>query len=172
MKKTSTLIEERNKILLLNLEKENIEELKKLSNELDTEEIALLKERYNEKKKLDQTEILVKDYLNELKNELKLNFDEDNLKERRISIGPPKIKNQLLGLNYLKFGKKQIYENKQKVEYNNNLLFIDNSGYNSKRSKQSKSSDNKSSKSISKGNIRKYHKKNTIEYSLKNKKND
>ena len=51
MKKTSTLIEERNKILLLNLEKENIEELKKLSNKLDTEEIALLKERYNEKKK-------------------------------------------------------------------------------------------------------------------------
>ena len=171
MKKTSTLIEERNKILLLNLEKENIEELKRLSNELDTEEIALIKERYNEKKKLDQTEILVKDYLNELKKELKLNFDEDNLKERRISIGPPKIKNQLLGLNYLKFGKKQIYENKQKVEYNNNLLFKDNSGYNSKRSKQSKSSDKKSRNSISKGSIRKYHRKNTIEYSLKKKLN-
>ena len=50
MKRTISNIEETNRISLIDIEKENIEEIKMLSNELNDEEIALIRERYNEKK--------------------------------------------------------------------------------------------------------------------------
>ena len=50
MKRTISNIEETNRISLIDIEKENIDEIKMLTNELNDEEIAVIRERYNEKK--------------------------------------------------------------------------------------------------------------------------
>ncbi len=148
MKRTISKTEEPNRISLIDIEKENIEEIKMLSNELNDEEIALIRERYNEKKKLDETAILVKDYLNELKNDLELDNDDNQIQNRRISIESNKINIRTVNTHHLKlYNQKKIPESLTK---NENNLFLDNYSDRTKRSKKSKNSDKKSINSLSK----------------------
>ena len=148
MKRTISNIEETNRISLIDIEKENIDEIKMLTNELNDEEIAVIRERYNEKKKLDETAILVKDYLNELKNDLQLGYDDNQMQNRRISIDSNKMNIHPVSTNHLKlYNQKMIPEILTKNE--NNLL-LDNYSDRTKRSKKSKNSDKKSINSLSK----------------------
>ena len=148
MKRTISNIEETNRISLIDIEKENIDEIKMLTNELNDEEIAVIRERYNEKKKLDETAILVKDYLNELKNDLQLGYDDNQMQNRRISIDSNKMNIHPVSTNHLKlYNQKMIPEILTK---NENNLFLDNYSDRTKRSKKSKNSDKKSINSLSK----------------------
>ena len=119
MKRTTTLTD-KDKNDLFKFDKDNLQEMKMLTNELNLEEISLLRQRYNEKMELSQTATLVKDYVNVLKDEMKdklKDMNNDNLSNKNLI---PFLPNQ----NYLKFKtKKSTGNNRLKID--NNYLYLE-----------------------------------------------
>ena len=95
MKRTSTTTNEKTKRdSLLKIDNDNIENLKMLTGELDTEDLALIRQKYNEKKELSKVANFVKDYVNELKEGIKDNYyNDDNFESLNAHIMNPKSKN-------------------------------------------------------------------------------
>ena len=57
---------------------ENINTLKMLTKELDPEELSLIRARHNEKKELSEEANLLKNFVNELKEDMQNNYDSNN----------------------------------------------------------------------------------------------
>jgi hypothetical protein len=91
------------------------------SNELDQEIIELIRKKDNEKNELSHTANLVKDYVNELKKEMKNNYDDDNgnKKEPSISLEQFDLKKRPVNSSmYLLY-----FNNPKKNENSNHLNF-------------------------------------------------
>ena len=155
MKRTSsTIIEKTKRNSLLKIDTNNIESLKMLTGELDGEDLDLLRQKYNEKKELSEAANFVKDYVNELKEGMKDNYNEDNFEYLNNHMINPKYKKNIRSEMRLKPYIEKVFVNEYKSENNYNLF--------SKRSKHS----NKSKKSKHNDNISSdenyYNKRKTI----------
>ena len=78
MIKTPSLIIEKNKSGYTMKEYEKVKTMKRLTRELQQDEINLLCQRYNEKKELSEAADLVRDFVNVLKEGMKNNYDDNN----------------------------------------------------------------------------------------------
>ena len=123
----------------LNIENNNIENIKILADELDVDDLELIQQKHNEKKELSEAANLVKVFVNELKEGMKDNYTEDNFDKLNTHIINPKQKTNVFNeILYKQFFKNKSY-NKNLNENNNNLL---HENLYSKRSKNSKNSKN------------------------------
>ena len=141
MKRTSTTTNEKTKRdSLLKIDNDNIENLKMLTGELDTEDLALIRQKYNEKKELSKVANFVKDYVNELKEGIKDNYyNDDNFESFNAHIMNPKSKNNYKSDMFVKHYINKMSLNDFKYENNNNA-FTKRSKH-SKKSKKSKHSE-------------------------------
>jgi len=135
MKRTSTTTNEKTKRdSLLKIDNDYIENLKMLTGELDTEDLALIRQKYKEKKELSKVANFVKDYVNELKEGIKDNYyNDDNFESLNAHIMNPKSKNNFKSDMFVKHYIKMSL-NDFKYENNNNAF--------TKRSKHSKKRKN------------------------------
>ena len=144
MKRTSsTIIEKSKRNSLLKIDKDNIESLKMLTGELDGEDLDLIRQKYNEKKELSEAANFVKDYVNELKEGMKDNYNEDNFEFLNSHMINQKYKKNIKSDMRLKPYIEKVFINEYKNDNNYNL-FSKRSKH-SKKSKKSKHSDNFSS---------------------------
>ena len=126
----------------LNIQNDNIENIKMLADDLDMDDLELIKQKHNEKKELSEAANLVKVFVNELKEEMKDNYTEDNFEKLNTHIIKPKEKTN--NLNEILY--KQFFKNhKNSYEKNNNFLYENLYSKRSKNSKNSKKYDNISS---------------------------
>ena len=144
MKRTSsTIIEKTKRNSLLKIDNDNIESLKMLTGELDGEDLDLIRQKYNEKKELSEAANFVKDYVNELKEGMKDNYNEDNFEFLNSHMINQKYKKNIKSDMRLKPYIEKVFINEYKNDNNYNL-FSKRSKH-SKKSKKSKHSDNFSS---------------------------
>ena len=124
MKRTSTTTNEKTKRdSLLKIDNDNIENLKMLTGELDTEDLALIRQKYNEKKELSKVANFVKDYVNELKEGIKDNYyNDDNFESLNAHIMNPKSKNNFKSDMFVKHYINKMSLNDFKYENNNNAF--------------------------------------------------
>ena len=78
MIKTPSIAIEKNKSGYTMKEYEKVKTMKRLTRELQQDEINLLCQRYNEKKELSEAADLVRDFVNVLKEGMKNNYDDNN----------------------------------------------------------------------------------------------
>ena len=159
MKRTSsTIIQNTKRNSLLKIDKDNIENLKMLTGELDDEDLALLREKYNEKKELSEAANFVKDFVNELKEGMKDNYDEYNFLKLNTHIISPKYKKNNKSDMILKQYIQKVSLGEHIYDNSNNLF--------TKRSKHSKKSKKSKHSASGSGDEGIYFKRKTVNPNL------